>query len=322
MAMTKTLGSFLALCLSFAGGALAQTGPGMMLTGEVRSNGRLDWNETTVMVEGFPGGVYTGRAFLRPDGSFDIPAVPAGVYQVSLVDGRGDVLWHNLMTIGPDGGRLLIQLNDRAPRQTGAGTVSITRLAHKYPAAAVRELRLAAQASKQKKLADANAHLQRALDIAPDMQDARNNLGANYLQAGDFEVARRELESAVALDPESPIPQVNLALALLGLDRPVEAEEHARVALRRHPLCSMAAFVIGVVLERKGESSQALRYLERADEEVPQSLLIEARILLTRSDVPGAVSKLRGYLSRPGATQRVEVHRWLDALAGTSAGSK
>jgi tetratricopeptide (TPR) repeat protein len=271
-----------------------------------------------VIVEGLPGGGYSGRAFLRPDGSFDLPAISAGIYQVSLVAGRGDVLWRDVVTIGPDG-RLVIQLTDGAPKQTRAETVSISRLAHKYPASALRELHLADQASKQKRPADANSHLLRALEIAPDMQDARNNLGANFLQTGNFEAARRELEAAVALDSENPTPQVNLALTLLALGRAPEAQQHARLALRRDPLSPKANFAMGAALARQGEPKQALRYLECADEAVPQSLLIEARILLATPDVNAAIAKLRGYLSRPNITQRAEVQRWLDALIGQAA---
>jgi Tfp pilus assembly protein PilF len=316
--MTYILRNSLALWLSATAVAVAQTGPGTMLTGEVRSSGPFDGNELMLMLESASGGAYSGRAFVRFDGSFDLPGVPTGVYQTSLVGSRGDLIWREMVNVGPGANRLVIHLDDPPQQQARTGTVSLTRLGRKFPPAAVNELRLAARSTEQKRLSDANAHLRRAIEIAPDMQDARNSLGANYLLFGDFESAQRELQAAVALDPNSPGPQVNLALALLALNQLMDAEEHARSALRRDPLSAKANFVMGAVLERQGKRTEALQHLGRANSEVPQSLLIEARILLTQSDVPGAISKLREYLSRPVVVQRAEARHWLDRLAAAA----
>jgi len=299
--------------------AMSQPGPAFLISGEVRTNTAGSWNDSTVTVESVPGGTYAARSFLRPDGSFELNGTPPGMYLVSLRDARGDVIWHDVVTIAPGSGRLVIELDDRVQKPTRAETVSIARLVRKYPAAAVRELRLADRASQHNKLEDANAHLRRAIGLAPDMQDAHNNLGVNYLQSGDYEAARRELEAAVRLDPESPVPQLNLSLALLALNRVPEAGDQARAALRRDPLSARANFAMGAVLERLGKGSEALPYLERASMEVPQSLLTEARIFVARSDTTAAISRLREYLSRPRVPQKAEAQQWMDALTSSAS---
>jgi tetratricopeptide (TPR) repeat protein len=255
------------------------------------------------------------RAHIHLDGSFEIRDVPSGTYQVSVENSRGEVIWHDLVPVAPGVTPLIIELDHGVREQTRTGTVSITRLRQKPTPAAVHELRLGEKASGQRRLRESIEHLQRAVQLAPEMQDARNNLGAKYLQSGDYEAARRELEAAVELDPEASIPHANLALAMLALSRPGEAESEARLALRRDPLSAAANFAAGAALNQQGKSDEALRFLERASEQVPPALLIEARILLARSQTSEAVAKLRSYLSRPGVSQRVEVTGWLDALS-------
>jgi len=77
------------------------------------------------------------------------------------------------------------------------------------------------------------------------MEDARNNLGAQYLKLGDYETARRELEAVVALDPASEVPHANLSLGLLAVGRTTEVAAEARMALRRDPLSAGANFAAG-----------------------------------------------------------------------------
>jgi tetratricopeptide (TPR) repeat protein len=308
------------LTLSLAGAiALAQSGPSAILMGEVHSSEPLVWSEATLIVESSIGGNYVSRAFLHPDATFELRGVPAGAYQVSLTDGRGGLVWHDIVNITPPIERLVIELESGVRQKSSAQTVSVTQLRRTYPASALRELGLAAAALRQNRAAESNIHLLRALEFAPDLQDARNNLGANYLRAGDLAAAQRELQAAVDLDPETPTPHLNLALTLLGLNRVAEAEAHARLALRRDPLSAKAEFVVGAVLERQGRADEALPFLERAGKEVPQSLLIQARIMVARRDIARAILTLREYLSRPVISQRDETQRWLELLSASVA---
>ena len=255
------------------------------------------------------------RAFIHTDGSFEIHNVPGGTYRASLTDGIGNILWRELVPVSPGSPPLQIELEENSHKNGRPETVSVTRLQRKLPTEAVRELRLAEAASGRNQISDSISHLKRAIQLAPQMQDARNNLGATYLRAGDFEIARTELEAAVNLDPDTPVPHVNLALALLALNRMSEAEQHARFALRRDPVSPSANFAAGAALERLGRSDEAMAYLERASGQVPQALLIEARILLANAKTTLAMAKLREYIDRPGVTQRTEATAWLDQLS-------
>jgi hypothetical protein len=303
-----------AIWLAASAVVFGQPTASFMLTGEVRSRGSFLWNEQTVVLESAAGGAYAARTFLRPDGSFEIRDVPGGTYQISVKDGRGDVIWHELVPIGPGGTPLVIHLDDEVRTTERAETVSVGRLRQKPSRAALRELHLADKASREAKPLESIAHLRKAVELAPEMQDARNNLGAKYLQFGDYSSALRELETAVKLDSEAPIPHVNLALALLAVNRENDAENQARIALRRDPLSAQGNFAMGVSLDRQGKSGEALRYLEKASARVPQALLIQARILVERVETKQAAAKLREYLAKPGVSKRVETARWLQTL--------
>src|ERR1039458_6161659 len=310
-------GSACAAAVWLTAGALAfaQHGSPSIIMGEVRIGGAFFSGELTIDVEAITGGRLVTRAYIHPDGSFEIRDVPSGTYQVSVENSRGEVIWHDLVPVAPGVTPLIIELDRGVREHARTGTVSIAGFRQNPPPAAVHELRLAEKASGQHRLRESIEHLQRAVQLAPEMQDARNNLGAKYLQSGDYEASQRELEAAVELDPEASIPHANLALAMLALSRPGEAESEARLALRRDPLSGAANFAAGAALNQQGKSDEALRFLERASEQVPQALLVEARILLARSQTSEAVAKLRSYLSRPGVSQRVEVTGWLDALS-------
>lgn len=254
------------------------------------------------------GGTVVAREATRADGAFEVRNLAQGSYQVSVEDSGGQVIWCGVVPVGP-GAPLLVIQRDREPvkEQPGAGTVSVTQLRQKPSPAALRELRLAEKA--QHNVPEAIEHLRRAVELAPWMQEARNNLGAKYLVAGNYEAAKRELEAAVALDPDASYPHANLSLALLELGRPSDAEAEARLALRRNPLSPEANFVAGAALKQEGKLDESLRFLDHAGAQLPHSLLLEAQILQAGSRNSEAAAKLRTYLAIPGVAQRDEVKR-------------
>jgi Flp pilus assembly protein TadD len=291
-----------------------QAGLTSTLRGEIHLAGGVHGGNLTVVVESAIGGDIHMHEFVRPDGGFDVHNLPSGPYEVTVMDSAKGLLWRGMVQAFPGSTPLMIELDQVVRARPRAETVSVTRLTQKPSPAAMRELKLAEKASRGNNPSEAVAHLRRAVELAPQMQDARNNLGAKYLQERDYESARRELEAAVALDSDNPVPHVNLALALLALKQTGEAEAHARTALRRDPLSPGANFALGAILERTGRPDGAIRYLEAATEGVPQALLIQARILVTRGETRLAAAKLRDYLSRPGIPQRAEVRDWLNAI--------
>jgi len=284
--------------------------------GEVHFRSNVDWFSLTVELDAVGGGGLPERADVRPDGSFEFHGIPAGFYHASIVDDRGQVIHRQQLAVTNGQSPARIEIED-APRQNfGVGIVSVTGLRQKPPAAAIRSWRLARKASEKGDFQEAVSHLQTVVALAPDLPAAHNDLGAAYLRSEKLGPARRELETAIALDTNVAIPHVNMALALLALGSPREAEVEARKALRLDPLSPEANYAAGVALERADKStSEALRFLDQASERIPQALLIEARILQAKSRSAEAVDKLRSYLLRCDAAQKPRVAKWLEALS-------
>ena len=308
-----------AVWLAAGASAGAQQEPLSTIRGELHYGGTLVCCEQTVDIEAVGAGASVFRIPVRADGTFDARDIPSGIYHVSVTDSRGEVIWRDMVPVAAGTRPLIIQLAPTAREPNRAETVSVARLRQKPSGAALRELKLAEKSNRHGRTLEEIEHLQRAVELAPALPDAHNNLGARYLQSGDYQSARRELEAAVALDPDASIPHVNLALANLALGRSPEAEAEARLALRRDPLSAGANFAAGAALDRQGKQGEALVYLERAGDRVPHALLLEARILQARSQTREAAARLRSYLARPDVPKRAEVARWLATLQAPPA---
>lgn len=302
-------------------GAAAKAQPLQIRTlmGEVQSAGSQFWG-TTIQLETLMGGPEIQKTYVRPDGRFEFENVRPGTYQVSILDGHGAMIWSDTANVLTGSGPLVIRPETKPRETAGKGTVSLQALRRKPSSAAAREMRLAEKASARHSILEVITHLESAAALSPDVADLHNDLGAAYLQAGAWEPARQALETAVRLDPDASIPHANLALSLLALGRIPDAVAEGRLALRRDPLSPAANYAAGAALERQpGSGLEALRLLERAEESIPQALLLETRVLLAHSRKEEAAGKLRQYLKRPNVEQRDLAARWLARLIGEGA---
>ena len=80
-------------------------------------------------------------------------------------------------------------------------------------------------------------HLERALELNPDITDGWANLGGVYYFQRDFARAGASFRAALAADPDSVLAQCNLGLLLKECGRPDEALVHLR---RAHELAPEA----------------------------------------------------------------------------------
>lgn len=121
---------------------------------------------------------------------------------------------------------------------------------------------------------DALHLLERAHQIAPD--DPRIDLGlaSMHLHLGHQDVAKQGFERALAFNPNLSGAHIGLGQIALARGDREAAEQHFRIALRAdedgHALAGLGA----LALERN-QDENALRYLMRAAELVPESALIQ-----------------------------------------------
>jgi len=103
-----------------------------------------------------------------------------------------------------------------------------------------------------------------AVALDPGLAEARAIKGALLSASGDFEGAIRELRAAVAADPGKAAPRVSLARALAARGRRAEAEEEYEAVVARYPDDADALTGLGVLVAGRGDPIRAEELLRRA----------------------------------------------------------
>src|SRR6185503_5793953 len=83
--------------------------------------------------------------------------------------------------------------------------------------------------------AEAEASLREAVELEPSFAEAQFNLGTLMARRGDLVAAAGHLERAAELAPENSAAQLSHGMALLLLDRPLDARARLESALATHP---------------------------------------------------------------------------------------
>jgi tetratricopeptide (TPR) repeat protein len=104
---------------------------------------------------------------------------------------------------------------------------------------------------------------ERALALRPHWPPALSGLGRLWLAAGGADQAAVVFGEALAADEENETLRLQLAQALLSLDRAEEAERHYRLLLENRP-SALVFCNLGSVARARGEYRQALTLTEEA----------------------------------------------------------
>jgi len=256
-------------------------------------------------------------------GHFRFRALAPGEYIIAVfISGKGEV--RQTIEIGPGTtdakGRIELTipiedvsaegLPDRA--KVSARELSIPENARREYAAAQKNL-------GRHNVADAVAHLQRAVAIAPQFTSAWNNLGTIAYQTRQYARADECFRKALEQNPGSYEPSVNLGGVLLNEGKPDEALPYNRSAVLSRPRDALANSQLGMnyFMLRNLESSQ--EYLEIAKRLDPAHFsypqLTLARIHLLRNERGLAAQELRDFLGRhPDAPESAHVRKQLAGL--------
>lgn len=111
---------------------------------------------------------------------------------------------------------------------------------------------------------EAEDHLNRAVELAPDFADALVALGVAQLRQQNLETAIETLQRAIAIEPDNPWAHRNLGIAYLKLgEYPEEAVEHLQNAVERQPADQGAWLALGdayAISDRRKLAEQAYRW--------------------------------------------------------------
>ncbi|MFP4308253.1 MAG: tetratricopeptide repeat protein [Desulfococcaceae bacterium] len=108
--------------------------------------------------------------------------------------------------------------------------------------------------------------LREAREAAPESSVAAFMLGMAHKQRLDFQAALPHLRDAVRLTPRIRDAVVELAYALLQLDRPGEARQWVELAEREEIFPARTAFLKGLILQKEGDVEGAVASFRRAKE--------------------------------------------------------
>jgi tetratricopeptide (TPR) repeat protein len=98
-----------------------------------------------------------------------------------------------------------------------------------------------------RKFAEAQSHLSRALEINPDFALAHYQLGLLHRLQNHLPEARNEFEAALRLDPTDFKSHTNLGFVLLKSGRADDAESHFKAALEIHPGDELAIYALNEI---------------------------------------------------------------------------
>lgn len=115
---------------------------------------------------------------------------------------------------------------------------------------------------------DAILSFQKAIQLAPDMAQAYDNLGLCYYRQRQNRLATLNFQKAIDLNLKSghvdAWPYLNLAVTERVLNQRSEAEAHLREAVRLEPGLAVAHFQLGNVLEDTGRTDEAINEFQTA----------------------------------------------------------
>lgn len=169
-------------------------------------------------------------------------------------------------------------------------------------------------------LADANRLLSRALELAPDSDNARYNRGLVRLASGDPATATADFEFVAQLRSSELGARAAYHRALIAAhaSRWTEGEQWSRAALGLDPLLPDARLMLGYTLERQNRWAEAGQEYKMFIADYPTATWAMVRFGVTalRAGFPDTA---RGWLRRaaeadPHSAEAVEARKYLVML--------
>jgi tetratricopeptide (TPR) repeat protein len=294
-----------------------------MVEGQVPQMGAMEGQLTAsegvlpsrLSVEVFADGRFVDRTHVADDGSFRFRSLPAGHYDVRVLDMRGDVLRQTFVVLAAHTCQVELRLEGVRQERPARGSVSIRSLMRPAPRTVIKQLQQSEKAFDKGDVRRSFEHLQRALEACSDCVEVHNNLGVRHMRVGEFDKAVPAFQRAVELDPDSVLAQSNLAIALASVKDYSRAEAAANRALALDAGSLAARYVLGLAgLSQRNCSRVTIGHLRAAADTYTRAHLAAAAAMTCMGDIGGAIHELTSYLRKPRVEQREQVEAWLAKL--------
>jgi tetratricopeptide (TPR) repeat protein len=250
---------------------------------------------------------YTNSVMTEEDGRFAFKKLEPGAYTISVfIPARGEA--RQTVEVGPsnadDRHRVPIALNFKdsdfvfGDVMRRRHSVNVKQLA--VPEKAMREYDDAQKDLAKSDTEAALAHLNRAVEIAPQFATAWNNLGTIAYQTRNFDRAEACFRRALEADDTAFEPLVNLGGVLVTLHKLDEAWKYNVAAVLARPNDALANSQLGMTYFEMGSLPLAEKHFLKAVEVDPGHFshpqLFLAEIHLRRNDRQAAAADLEAFL--------------------------
>ena len=175
-------------------------------------------------------------------------------------------------------------------------TTSLARLRHKIPGKALAAFSRSLKLARHQEWQQGAKELETAVAIDPEFSDAHENLGVHYLMAQRMNEAVAELRRAIALDPVMSLYHSNLALAYVMQKRTSEAQTEAETAVSLDGRNPRGRYLLGLLLARNpAYRADAEKHLKVAADEMPDAHLALVKLYRAGGDESSASREMERY---------------------------
>jgi tetratricopeptide (TPR) repeat protein len=252
------------------------------------------------------------------DGRFVLKNIPEGMYKLIVI--AKDCDEHRTIEVraafADSRGRVAVRVElqdtgtERDRFKVGVGALGVSQKA-------IEELQRAHEARGD--IEKVRQHLQKAIEISPNFDEALNNLGTIYYHDAQFRKAAELFQRALQANPNSFAAQVNLGGALISLGDYGRSLTENLTAVDMRPADSLAQSQLGQSYFYLKRYDDALVHLEIAKRIDPISFTLPgffiAEIYQARGENQKAVEEYRGFLrAHPGHSYTAMIEARIRAL--------
>lgn len=276
------------------------------LTGELRvSRGSFPPHRIEVILE--TRGTRAGATYADNEGRFSFSVPLPNVYYVAVNDPDFEPVRVSYEIRELSGFSNFIQIalvpKQQVSNAPAAGTnpflVNTREYSKHYTKDAVKEFDKGNKAERSGQSEDAIRHLSRAVTIAPDFYEARNNLGLVYLAKMDFPEAEKQFAEVLKINPSDDEAYFNLGNTYLLSRRLPEAQRAIKSGLERRPDSPFGTLLLGMVYSRAGnraDAEQLLRQSIQMDTNMSKARLELANLYIQEKRKDEAITELKAFL--------------------------
>jgi tetratricopeptide (TPR) repeat protein len=293
------------------------------LSGSVSTFANHPVRDARVEIRVLNSGEPMASGYTLPNGSFELPNVPRGIYEVVATVG----ILEARERVDIDRPEISVHLRlpgEDAGQTSGRATVSVSQL--KVPEKAKKFFAKAEEAFQKQKFDQSRQHLEKALQLFPAYAQALTLRGLLQLQDNNLDQALADLEQAVKIDYGYGLGYVVLGATYNLMKRYDDSVRVLERGIVLSPASWQAYTELSKALLGKGQFEPALRQVNKASALAPASYmpihLIKAHALLGLKNYDLAVAELEQFLgNRPDGVDSAKARETLNQVRAFMAAS-